>query len=156
MLCRRLLVPLMCTIPSMQRCSIPGCLLPRCDIKGAQYCTGHHATKYSEPPTLDDFLRNTEHTRLFQDYVIAHHNRNLLEFVLKVSAFKSISSRDTRRTRAQPLFDTYIDTSSDQCVHVSEPVVKEIREGMSSGRLSLFNEARVRFICSSLARRAIP
>ena len=133
----------------VQRCSIPGCLLPRCDIPGTQYCTGHHALKYSEPPTLDDFLKNTEHTRLLQEFMLEARKdeKHLLEFCLKAQAYKSISSRATRKHRAKPLYEQFVLPTGEHSVGLTEGCVAEITASLDSGRISLFNDARVGTEC---------
>lgn len=66
-------------------CSVPGCLLTRVELRGSAYCQGHHAMKFSRPPTLADFLKNEEHLRYFQSYAVGEAGlRNQLDFVIKV------------------------------------------------------------------------
>jgi hypothetical protein len=55
-----------CDCLVVQICCVNGCLLYRLDVRGSQYCLGHHALKYSEPPTLSDFLKNSVHLDFFK------------------------------------------------------------------------------------------
>lgn len=53
-------------LAGIQLCTVPGCELPRCKIVGSTFCLGHHALKFSKPPTLADFLTNTTYFALFR------------------------------------------------------------------------------------------
>lgn len=67
-------------------CAVRGCLLPKVDLRGSNYCKGHHALKYSTTPKLQEFLKNEDFLRFLQAFIVAIGKRQLLELLLKVRA----------------------------------------------------------------------
>ena len=68
---QRVLVATGSVLGSTQFCSVPGCHLPMCTIRGTAFCIGHHAVHYARPPPCFEFLKNSEHCKRFRDFLAA-------------------------------------------------------------------------------------
>eukprot|EP01138_Halocafeteria_seosinensis_P007350 gb/GECG01007514.1/.p1 GENE.gb/GECG01007514.1/~~gb/GECG01007514.1/.p1 ORF type:complete len:471 (+),score=67.76 gb/GECG01007514.1/:1-1413(+) len=93
-----------------RQCSVVGCALPRVNLAGADYCIAHHAVKFSTPPVLDDFLKNSEYIKLFRSYLLEECPDKifLLEFYFKVVDFRSLNRSNLLEERGPALFRRYI------------------------------------------------
>ena len=78
---------------STQFCSVPGCHLPMCTIRGTAFCIGHHAVHYARPPPCAEFLKNLEHCKRFRDFLLVAmpDKLRLLDFSSKVLACVCVS-----------------------------------------------------------------
>jgi hypothetical protein len=112
-------------------CVVHGCLLPRCTIPGSGHCLPHHALKFSAPPTVDDFLRNSHYCNIFRDWTLAASPDAacLLDFSFKAADYRTVSSRATLRQRGPALFRKFLAPAARHRIplegFVEEEVVSE-------------------------------
>lgn len=126
-----------------QECSVPGCKLPRCNLPGSTYCEGHHAVRFQEPPTLEDFLRNDVYRAVFREYCRSARPemQDVLGFMERAKDVSQLRAKHVLAERARVVFDQYVREGAERQLFFLADV--DPREGSGRGAAALGSRSRL-------------
>ncbi|XP_023284534.1 regulator of G-protein signaling 21-like isoform X1 [Seriola lalandi dorsalis] len=99
-------------------------------------------TGYKLHPTLENVLQDKKYLAAFHTFLQSEFSEENIEFWLACEDFKSTTSSDTLRWKAEEIYGEFIQPTACREVNVDHHIREKIKKSLEEPSLSCFDEAQ--------------